>query len=73
MTTVPEPPGGGLPVLENINCLASAVRLRVSPAQIASMTDAEFNSAKANPQKWAELQYAIAMAEGLDPAEMSRL
>jgi len=42
-------------------------------SQLAAMSDGEFNAVKANPQKWAELQYAIAIAEGLDPAEMGRL
>ena len=44
-----------------------------TPAQIASMTEAEFSRAKNNPRAWADLQYAMAIAEGIEPSEMGRM
>lgn len=44
-----------------------------TPAQIAEMSEAEFSRIKANPRAWAELQYAMGVAEGIDPNDMGRI
>lgn len=38
-----------------------------TPAQIAQMTEAEFSRAMANPKSKADLQYAMSMADGIEP------
>lgn len=44
-----------------------------SAAQIAQMSEAEWSRAMANPKTKADLQYAMALAEGIEPNEMGRI
>ena len=41
-----------------------------TPAQIASMTEAEFNAAMSDPKAKKDLMFAISQSEGVDPADM---
>jgi len=44
-----------------------------TPAQIAGMSEGEFSRVMANPKLKADLQYAMALAEGIDPNQMGRI